>query len=431
MPILMHIDGNSFYCSAERVFRPELRKKPVVVLSNNDGCVVALTKEAKALGLKRGTPYFKVRGLCKAKGVAVLSSNYELYQSMSGRFQRTVADMVPRMESYSIAEVFCDLPGIADREPEELTELAQAVRARVLKWTGIPTCAGIAPTKTLAKLCDHFAKTFPVYGGVVNWLALSPARREKALAITPVREIWGIGGRTREKLEGMRIRTALDFTRMNPYVVRRHFGVTLERTLREMNGVACLPFEENAKARQQILRSRSFAKPCSDLAAIVTAASVHMTEAVRTLRRQKCAAKTVGVLFHTDPFRQDLPQYGCTPAKTLEIPSADILTLTSAAVELVNTWWRPGFEYKKAGVYLTDLVPAGETFMSETLFCCEDPERLERRERVQRTLDELARRFGKNIVVPASTKLATGWEMKRDLLSPCCTTRIEDILAVS
>ena len=431
MAVLMHIDGNSFYASAERVFRPELRTKPVVVLSNNDGCIVALTKDAKALGLKRGTPYFKVRGLCKAKGVAVLSSNYELYQSMSGRFQRTVADMVPRMESYSIDEVFCDLSGIADSEPEKLTTFAQNVRARVLKWTGIPTCAGIGPTKTLAKLCDHFAKTYPVYNGVVNWLELSPQRRMKALSITPVKEVWGIGGRTQEKLESMRIRTVLDFARMNPHLVRRLFGVTLERTLREINGIACIPLEENAAAKQQIVRSRSFGKACSELDAIVSAVSVHMGEAVRTLRRQKSAAKTVGVLFHTDPFRQDLPQYGCSPAVRLEIPSADLLTLTGAAVDLVRSHWRPEFEYKKAGVYLTELFPATEDFVAESLFSTVDTEELEKRERLQKTLDALSRRYGKNIVVAGSSKLAHGWEMKRDLLSPSCTTRIEDILVVS
>ena len=430
MTILMHIDGNSFYASAERVFRPALRKKPVVVLSNNDGCIVALTKEAKALGLKRGTPYFKVRGLCNAKGVAVLSSNYELYQSMSGRFQRTVAGMVPRMESYSIDEVFCDITGLEGNDPVKLTAFAQSVRARVLKWTGIPTCAGIAPTKTLAKLCDHFAKTYPAYGGVVNWLELSPLRQRKALAITPIKEIWGIGGKTQDKLESMRVRTALDFTHMNPYLVRRHFGVTLERTLREMNGIACIPLEENAQARQQIVRSRSFGKACSDIESIITAVSVHMTEAVRTLRRQKSVAKTVGVLFHTDPFRLNMPQYGVSPAVELELPSADILTLTGAAIDLVKTYWKPGFEYKKAGVILSDLLPATGEYVPQSLFSTADPVKLAELETIQETIDALAEKFGKNIVAPGSTKLATGWEMKRDLLSPCCTTRIEDILTV-
>lgn len=431
MAVLMHLDGNSFYASAERVFRPELRRKPVVVLSNNDGCIVALTKDAKALGLKRGMPYFKVRGLCKAKGVAVLSSNYELYQSMSGRFQRTVAAMVPKMESYSIDEVFCDVSGIADDDPEKITELAQAVRSRVLKWTGIPTCAGVAPTKTLAKLCDHFAKTYPVYDGVVNWFGLSAKRREKALSITSVKEIWGIGGRTQEKLEGMRIRTALDFARMDPWVVRRHFGVVLERTLREINGVACIPLEENAQAKQQIVRTRSFGQACSDLKSVITAVSVRMTEAVRTLRAQKSAAKTVGVLFHTDPFRQDLPQYGCSPFLQLEMPSADILTLTGAAVDLVRSNWREGFEYKKAGVWLTELSPAGSGFVPDSLFSSADPELYARRERMQQTIDALSRRFRKNIIAPGTTALAHGWEMKRDLLSPCCTTRLEDIPTVS
>ena len=201
-PIFLHLDGNSFYCSCERLFRPELRGKPVVVLSNNDGCIVALTKEAKAVGLKRGMPLFKVKDIVEANKVAVLSSNYELYNSISGRMQRTVAGMIPRMESYSIDEVFGDLTGVEDGDPVRLTTLVQSIRQRVYKWVGIPTCAGIAPTKTLAKLCDHFAKTYPVFNGVVNWLELTPERQRKAMAITPIKEIWGIGSRNREREDG-------------------------------------------------------------------------------------------------------------------------------------------------------------------------------------------------------------------------------------
>ena len=176
-PIFLHIDGNSFYCSCERLFKPQLRTRPVVVLSNNDGCIVALTKEAKALGLKRGVPFFQVKDVLQEQGVAVMSSNYELYQSISGRMQRTIAGMIPKMESYSIDEVFGDLTGLEDGDPARLTALAQRIRARVRQWVGIPTCAGIAPSKTLAKLCDHYAKTYPAFDGVVfflTWIVAFP-----------------------------------------------------------------------------------------------------------------------------------------------------------------------------------------------------------------------------------------------------------------
>ena len=232
MPIFLHLDGNSFYCSCERIFRPQLRGKPVVVLSNNDGCIVALTKEAKQIGLKRGTPLFKVMDIIAEHGVEVFSSNYELYNSISGRMQRTIASMIPRMESYSIDEVFGDLTGVENGDPAKLTILVKSIQSRVLRWVGIPTCAGIAPTKTLAKLCDHFAKTYPVFDGVVNWLELTETRRTKAMSITPIKEVWGIGNRTREKLEDMGVLTVLDFARMDVSLVRRGFGVVLERTHR-------------------------------------------------------------------------------------------------------------------------------------------------------------------------------------------------------
>ena len=225
----LHIDGNTFYASVHRVFDPTLRRRPVVVLSNNDGCVVTRTAEAKALGIARGVPYFQIRELAERHGVAVLSSNYELYQSMSDRMMAVIRTLVPRQEIYSIDEQFADVSGM-----ENLTALGREARARVLKWTGIPTCAGIAPTKTLAKLCDHWAKVHSVFGGVLNWDDLSPARREKAFAVTPVSEVWGVGGRTAAKLEALGVRTVLDFVRVPGGVVRRLGGVVLERTWLEL-----------------------------------------------------------------------------------------------------------------------------------------------------------------------------------------------------
>ena len=429
-PVFLHIDGNSFYCSCERLFRPKLRNRPVVVLSNNDGCVVALTREAKALGLKRGTPLFKVRDLVRENGVAVLSSNYELYNSVSGRMQRTIAAMVPRLESYSIDEVFADLTGLHEGDPVSLTNHVRGIRARVLQWVGIPTCAGIAPTKTLAKLCDHYAKTYPVFEGVVNWFELTDERRQKALAITPVKEVWGIGGRIRERREAMGVKTVLDFVRMDAQLVRRRFGVTLERTQRELMGICCLPLEEKAPPKQQIVRTLSFAKTCEDIASLKAAVASHMAEAVRVLRLQKCAAGSVGVLFHSDPFKVNAVPYGVLECERLPHACADVVTITQKAVELLDRYYRPGIAYKKAGVILTDLVPAGEALVRETLFDGEQIEALQRRERMQGALDAIARRYGKKVVGVAASRLTDDWRMKRDLLSPCCTTRWEDILKV-
>ena len=431
MTIFLHLDGNSFYCSCERIFKPALRKRPVVVLSNNDGCIVALTNEAKTLGLKRGTPFFKVKDYLIENNVAVLSSNYELYNSISGRMQRTIAGMIPRLESYSIDEVFGDLTGIGGEDPANLTALAQSIRQRVMKWVGIPTCAGIAPTKTLAKLCDHFAKTYPCFNGVVNWLELTVPRRTKAMAITPVKEIWGIGGRTREKLEAMGVNTVLDFARMDAALVRKRFGVVLERTHREINGISCIPLEEKAPPRQQIVRTRSFGETCSDLEALLSAVSYHMADAVRTLRKQRSVAKTVGVLFHSDPFKEKGSHYGVFESVPLDHACADTITLTKTACCLVKKFYRPGIEYKKAGVFLADLVPAENSLVPETLFDGDEIEVLKRRERAQVALDTISRKFGKGVLTVASAKVSENWRMKRDLLSPCCTTRWDELLKVS
>lgn len=429
--IFLHLDGNSFYCSCERLFRPNLRGKPVVVLSNNDGCIVALTKEAKAVGLKRGMPLFKVKDIVEANKVAVLSSNYELYNSISRRMQRTVAGMIPRMESYSIDEVFGDLTGVEDGDPVRLTALVQSIRQRVYKWVGIPTCAGIAPTKTLAKLCDHFAKTYPVFNGVVNWLELTPERQRKAMAITPIKEIWGIGTRNRERLEAMGVKTVLDFARMDASLIRRRFTVVLERTHREILGVSCIPLEENPQPRQQIVRTRSFAVACSDMDAILAAVSVHMAEAVNVLRKEGNAAKTVGVMFHTDPFKANGRYHAVVEYRPLQHACADVITLTRAAHDLVRAFFKEGYGYKKAGVMLADLIPAEQSLVPTTLFDTDEIEVLKRRERIQASIEALNEKFGGKVVTLASAKCSAEWAMRRDYLSPCPTTKWDDLLTVN
>ena len=356
--VILHTDVNSAYANMERVFNPKLRDKPVCILSNNDGCIVALTKDAKALGIKRGTPYFKVRDLCEKHGVAVLSSNYELYDAMSSRFHKIVAGFGPVHEAYSIDEAFLDLTGV---ETESFTELGRALKARLWKWIGLPVCVGIAPTKTLAKLCDHFAKTYPVYGGVVNWFDLSPERRKKALSITPIGEVWGIGRKTEEKLLREGIENVWQFSQADVFTLRRRYGVVLERTLREIQGVSCLPVESVPKPKEQILRSRSFSHATNDRSVLLSSVSTHMTEVARQLRREKAEAKKAGVFFLTSPFKENEPWHAAEPVTELTLPTSDTMRLVEVACRLVEAHWRPGFRYCKAGAFVTDLIPEGSS----------------------------------------------------------------------
>lgn len=426
--VILHTDVNSAYANMERVFNPKLRDKPVCILSNNDGCIVALTKDAKALGIKRGTPYFKVRDLCEKHGVAVLSSNYELYDAMSSRFHKIVAGFGPVHEAYSIDEAFLDLTGV---ETESFTELGRALKARLWKWIGLPVCVGIAPTKTLAKLCDHFAKTYPVYGGVVNWFDLSPERRKKALSITPIGEVWGIGRKTEEKLLREGIETVLQFSQTDVFTLRRKYGVVLERTLREIQGVSCLPVESVQKPKEQILRSRSFSHSTNDRSVLLSSVSTHMTEVARQLRREKAEAKKAGVFFLTSPFKENEPWHAAEPVTELTLPTSDTMRLVEVACRLVEAHWRPGFRYCKAGAFVTDLIPEGSCSVTGSLFDLPDEERDATRRRLMECLDDLTRRFGKGAWKIGSSGLADGWQMKRDRLTPAYLTRWADIMTVS
>lgn len=426
--VILHTDVNSAYANMERVFNPKLRDKPVCILSNNDGCIVALTKDAKALGIKRGTPYFKVRDLCEKHGVAVLSSNYELYDAMSSRFHKIVAGFGPVHEAYSIDEAFLDLTGV---ETESFTELGRALKARLWKWIGLPVCVGIAPTKTLAKLCDHFAKTYPVYGGVVNWFDLSPERRKKALSITPIGEVWGIGRKTEEKLLREGIENVWQFSQADVFTLRRRYGVVLERTLREIQGVSCLPVESVPKPKEQILRSRSFSHATNDRSVLLSSVSTHMTEVARQLRREKAEAKKAGVFFLTSPFKENEPWHAAEPVTELTFPTSDTMRLAEVACRLVEAHWRPGFRYCKAGAFVTDLIPEGSCSVTGSLFDLPDEERDATRRRLMECLDDLTRRFGKGVWKIGSSGLADGWQMKRDRLTPAYLTRWADIMTVS
>lgn len=425
--VVLHTDVNSAYASMERVFNPKLRNRPVCILSNNDGCIVALTKDAKALGIKRGTPYFKVRQLCEEHDVAVLSSNYELYDAMSSRFHKIVAGFGPRHEAYSIDEAFLDLTGTTETD---YAALGFRLKERLWKWVRLPVCVGIAPTKTLAKLCDHYAKTYRAFGGVVNWFDLTNDRRWKALSMTPIGEVWGIGGKTEAKLRAEGVETVAQFLRSDAGAVRRRYGVILERTLRELQGVSCYPVESAPKPKQQILRSRSFSHATNEKAVLLAAVSTHMTEVARQLRLEKAEARKAGVFFLTSPFREDQPWHAAQPVATLTVPTADTIRLVDIACDLVRRHWRPGFQYCKAGALVTDLVPEGACVHTGSLFDRADEEKEQNRKRLMACLDDLSRRYGKGIWQMGAAGVADGWQMRRDHLSPAYLTRWSDILQV-
>lgn len=425
------IDGNSFYASCERVFRPDLRHRPVVVLSNNDGCIVTLTPEAKALGLKRGQPVFQCQETIERENVAVFSSNYTLYHSLSTRMMRVIAGLVPRVEVYSIDECFADLTGV-DHAGEPL---GQTIRERVLRWVGIPTCVGIAPTKTLAKLCNHLAKKIPALHGVLDWRTLSPERQARALRWAKLDDVWGIGPAMQEKLHAMGVASVWDFVQLPAEDVRRHFGVVGARTHRELQGLACIPFEEHPPVKQQICRSRSFADLVTSKEGLIAAATVHIDEAAAVLRRQGSTTQRVGVLYHSNPFRLDLPQYGVWEERRLPRPTNDVLTLTQIVAEMIEASYKPEIGYKKLGVVLMDLAPLDEkvAFLPQSLF--DDVERLEReakRAKLMQVVDKINRRYGRRTIGSAALKMnEAGWAMRREHLSPCYTTDIREVLAVN
>lgn len=425
MPTFALVDGNNFYVSCERVFRPELEGKPVLVLSNNDGCVVARSLEVKALGVKMGTPFFQLKDLVKRHGIVALSSNYGLYGNMSARIMSVIGGFAPRQEIYSIDETFLDLTGM----PGNLAELGQRIRHRVKQWVGIPVCVGIASTKTLAKLANHVAKKRPEYDSVCNLLALSPEALSALLDSIQVGEIWGVGRRIAPRLEALGI-TSVRALRDAPLKrVRSHFGVTLERTVLELNGHACLETEEVASPKQQIVCSRSFGGLITDLKDLVPAVSHYATRAGEKLRQQGSVAEAIQVFMHTNPHREQDPQYAPAIVVRLAQSTDDSRLLIGAALKGLGRIYREGYRYQKAGVMLMGITDkerlTGNLFSPET-------EATAKSSPLMDVLDQTNRRFGKDTLRFASTAMREGrWLMKRGNKSPDYTTKWEEIPCVA
>lgn len=397
------------------MFRPDLANKPVVVLSNNDGCVVARSREAKALGLKMGMPAFKLREFFKTHGVIAFSSNYALYADISARVMQTLEDMAPVVEVYSIDEAFLDLTGV--NSARDLTEFAIEIRERLLQWVGITVCVGIAPTKTLAKLANHGAKSWPKTGGVVD--LTSRERQRKLMALLPVSEVWGIGGKLTTRLEAIGIRTALDLADTPAKQIRQQFSVVVERTVRELNGESCLELEELPQTKREIVSSRAFGERVTDKQQMQQAVAEYVHRACQKLRHEGCEAKQLSVFIRTSPFSDLIkdPYYANSRNAELSIPSDDTRDFLHVASSLIDQIWKDGYRYAKAGVMLSDFYPTG--VQQGDLFAAS--ECIKGNSALMSVLDRINEQHPNSLFF-ASKGTGQTWAMKRELLSPAYTT---------
>lgn len=417
------VDVNAFYCSCERVFDARLVGKPVVVLSNNDGCVIARTSEAKALGIRMGVPWFEVREMAEAAGVVVYSSNYALYADMSARAMSVLAQFSPDVELYSIDECFLGLDGFGDLD---LAAYGREIRSRVAQWTGLPVCVGIGSTKTLAKFANHTAKADCGRGGVVDVRVLATAELDALLEATKLDDVWGVGRRLAPKLEALGIRNARELRDAVPRWLRQQFSVVLERTVLELRGLACQPLEAVSPPRKEIVVSRSFGRPVTEKADLLEAVSTHATRAAEKLRRQHSIAAAVAVFAHTNLFRPEAPTYSAQRAVSLVDPSDDTRVLVAAACRGLESIYRAGFKYTKAGIMLLDLA---DRERRQAALWPQDPAP-ERTQALMAAVDRINAKMGRNAITTAAAgapRSKRAWPMRREKLSPQYTTNWADV----
>ncbi|HGM5415805.1 TPA: translesion error-prone DNA polymerase V subunit UmuC [Serratia liquefaciens] len=412
------VDVNSFYTSCETVFRPDLKGKPIVVVSNNDGCVISLSAEAKALGIKMGAPYFKIKEQLRRQQVSVFSSNYTLYADLSHRVMLTLIEMAPVVEIYSIDEAFIDVSGLSSSL--SLSTFGHQMRDRVLKNTGLTVGVGIAQTKTLAKIANFAAKKWRQTGGVVE--LSDPERLRKLLALVPVDEVWGVGRRIGKKLSFMGIETALQLADCSTWVIRKHFNVVLERTVRELRGESCLALDEFAPTKQQIICSRSFGHRITAYQDMRQAICTYAERAAEKLRAEKQFCCVISVFMRTSPHAENETFYGPQASGRLAIPSNDTRDIIRVAVSALDRIWKDDFRYMKAGVMLSDFFSQGVAQLN--LFDEHQPR--PNSSELMQTLDRL-NQSGRGTVWFAGQEIQKSWAMKREMLSPSYTTRYSDL----
>lgn len=422
-PIYALVDCNNFYVSAERVFNPKLENRPVVVLSNNDGCAVARSAEAKSLGIKMGEPWFQLQPLVKRHGLIGLSSNYTLYGDMSTRVMQVLRNFTPDVEVYSIDESFLRIERMRQLWPC-LATMGQAIRRDVKKWTGIPVCVGIGQTKTLAKLANHIAKKNPQFEGVFDMTTYRESEMAPLLSAIDVGEVWGVGRRIAAKLSGMNIHTVEDLRRAHPKSIRLHFSVVLERTAAELQGISCLTLEDVAPPKKQIVSSKSFGRMVMTLEELGEALSTYVSRAAEKLRIQKSVAGALQVFVMTNVFRETDPQYSNGIAIPLSLPTNDTMRLVAAALYGLKRIYKPGYAYKKCGVMFMDLSPQHQRQAS--LFSQVD-DIAHHSDALMSVLDSINAKYGRDTLTVAVAGTRKDWAARAENKTPCYTTRWSEL----
>lgn len=412
------VDCNNFYASCERVFNPYWNNRPVIVLSNNDGCVIARSNEAKKLGIEMGVPAYQVKTEIKQHGIGVFSSNYSLYGDMSNRVMSTLSSFVENMEVYSIDESFLDFSGF---ERFDLKEYGEKIVKTTTKGTGIPVSLGIAPTKTLSKVANKFAKKFPAYKGTC--IIDSEEKRIKALQLTEISDVWGIGHRRARLLSKYNVKTAFDFTQLPVGWVRQKMTVTGEQLWKELNGMSCIDMEFAPPAKKTICTSRAFGQTITDLEGLKESVSTYAAICAEKLRKQKSCALSLMVFIHTNNFREDLPQYLQNSVIEFPVATNSTIEIVKYALIALKRIYKKGYQFKKAGVTITEIIP--DAAIQTNIF---DNVNREKHARLMSVIDQLNDGFKKNNLRLAIQEGSRRWRPKQEKLSPCYTTRISDVL---
>ncbi|MDE5594406.1 MAG: Y-family DNA polymerase [Muribaculaceae bacterium] len=416
------IDCNNFFVSCERVFNPSIRMKPVIVFSNNDGCAVSISNEAKDLGIKRGDPYFKIRGACKAYGIETFSGNHKLYGDMSSRVMSTLSSMVPDIEIYSIDEAFLHFD---DMVSEDLPDFGREIVRKVRRNTGIPTSLGIAPTKTLAKVAARFAKKYPGYRSccVID----TEEKRRKALELTPIREIWGIGRRLSRRLADYGINNALQFADWTKEEIEKVLNITGEKTWLELNGQPCVDIESDEAPQKNMICTRSFGKPIATFEELASAMAAFANIVGRKLRERSLCAASLSVFIQTDRFRDDIDQYQRSAHRSFDEPTADTLRLTTVATDALRSIYSKTHEYKRAGIIITELTDAAH--IQQSLFG--NPTQRERRKKLMSVVDSINRCSLGHDKIHTAAYCPIDAFVRREMPSRLFSTRLSDIIRIN
>lgn len=414
------IDCNNFYVSCERIFRPDLQNKPVIVLSNNDGCAISRSNEVKALGVPMGAPLFQIQRLLEAHQTAIFSSNFALYGDISARVMQLVESLVPKIEVYSIDEAFIDFSGLAD-----ISKTALHIRQQIATCIGIPTCIGVAPTKTLAKVANHIAKKNPTRHGIC--VLKDEAEIDATLQGLEVNDLWGIGKQIASRLNQVGIRSAYQLKKTDPRWMRQNFTVVGERIIHELNGISCLELEPEAQARKSIQVSRSFAKKLKELDPIREAVASYASRLAEKLRHHELKTDTIMVSLCTNRFLEEDRKYYNSTVIKLYKPINDNYSIIKACIQGLEAIYKHGYEYQKAGITALDLIPTAQT--QPTLF---DQPTIEdhKTENLSMAIDQLNKRFGRGTIHMASCSHKLAWQDKRERKSPSYTSSWNELPVV-